>query len=269
MTVPQHPQGFTRPPAALACLHRKPHLGKIVPETHVRASRPAAITAPIRGETRLVTPIHELALGAHYHRHQQRHFNVNEDQLATGPRTTLVSPGPAPPRAPSRMDLLPGKAWKRSGARHPHSRRDFRRLDRSARIIPGSPPLAQGLLAVGGVRVGRLRFTPARAGTSRPASSTACAWAVHPRSRRDFASVSTSPALVTGSPPLAQGLLAPGIPLRSVRGSPPLAQGLPDRGTGGSASRRFTPARAGTSYSGPVWTGGGSVHPRSRRDFPL
>ncbi len=68
----------------------------------------------------------------------------------------------------------------------------------------------------------------------------------HPRSRGDHA--------------------APARPQPPPDGSPPLARGPLCLRLGGGQLRRLTPARAGTTGTGPGGTGPGAAHPRSRGD---
>ena len=129
---------------------------------------------------------------------------------------------------------------------HPRTRGDD--SSRSALATPGlgSPPHARGRRSAFR-RQGRcLRFTPARAGTTRPRACSSAEISVHPRTRGDDGNMSGAATSQAGSPPHARG----------GRRWPAAPQ----------MSRRFTPARAGTTVRHGLGSAVPPVHPRTRGD---
>ena len=110
------------------------------------------------------------------------------------------------------------------GAVHPRPRGEHQCARRQRRPDRGSSPPARGTPPVPAVRVGDLRFIPARAGNTPP-------------------------------PPMGQGVLP---------GSSPPARGTRGAATGHRRRRRFIPARAGNTRYGVALRIEGSVHPRPR-----
>ncbi|CAG7844724.1 hypothetical protein USB125703_00971 [Pseudoclavibacter triregionum] len=153
----------------------------------------------------------------------------------------VAEPGITPARAGSTGCAAGSAARERD---HPRSRGEHM----SGRALPsmgtGSPPLARGAHRLLPVRRDRPGITPARAGSTRRASSTRPCRGDHPRSRgehwqdlrREWANV--------GSPPLARGALLR-VPVR-------------ERVPG------ITPARAGSTQCRARPTTGVRDHPRSR-----
>ena len=128
------------------------------------------------------------------------------------------------------------------GSTHPRVGRDHCATDTFGLAAGGSPPRRRGALALAPAPGGRVRFTPASAGTTlvrrwlRPSRS------VHPRLGGDHDSPLMMAPEEVGSPPRRRG------PRRSS----------PD----GIQEPRFTPASAGTT--GPTRTApsGTAAHPR-------
>ena len=110
--------------------------------------------------------------------------------------------------------------------------------------MPGSSPLARGLLLEQPVGVGERRIIPARAGFTSGSGQPSWPGPDHPRSRGAFRPAGDAPPVGSGSSPLARGL--PGR-----RGRRP--------GAG-----RIIPARAGFTGRLPPGRGGVGDHPRSR-----
>ena len=77
----------------------------------------------------------------------------------------------------------------------------------ATQTLPGSSPLARGLPARGGHRPSPRRIIPARAGFTQPLSEWPQSPRDHPRSRGVYYSVWGPGTEVTGSSPLARGLL--------------------------------------------------------------
>ncbi len=129
---------------------------------------------------------------------------------------------------------------------HPRMRGDNSALSGDNAISVGSPPRARGQRAHRPYPPARNRFTPACAGTTPVGRDHSRRLAVHPRVRGDNAGTSFSMA--------------------SQPGSPPRARGQPVREIHTALYRRFTPACAGTTSSGPSRCAPGPVHPRVRGD---
>ena len=108
----------------------------------------------------------------------------------------------------------------------------------------GSSPLARGLLVRPRLHTAECRIIPARAGFTREYYCSHSEVADHPRSRGVYIHISTDSSAISGSSPLARGLLVG----RSVR----------------LRLARIIPARAGFTSPPPAAAGGGTDHPRSR-----
>ncbi len=167
--------------------------------------------------------------------------------LARGPRPTSRG-GPRDCRfTPARAGTTPlnDSAWHLPAV-HPRSRGDHYVAAHSLQEAGGSPPLARGPPGDEDVVGVVLRFTPARAGTTRCSGWRRSRAPVHPRSRGDHPDLRCSDGPHYGSPPLARGP-------RGQRASP-------------GSRARFTPARAGTTRRSSRRLRRRSVHPRSRGD---
>ena len=113
----------------------------------------------------------------------------------------------------------------------------------------GPPPLARGPLDCALPKVVHSRSTPARAGTTRCWPAGGSSRTVHPRSRGDHVFILNVQVVHRGPPPLARGPRDELDETKAMLGS--------------------TPARAGTTRTGPRRTQPGSVHPRSRGDHGI
>ena len=151
--------------------------------------------------------------------------------------------------------------------------------------LPGSSPLARGLLAGTGVLLLQEGIIPARAGFTSAQAARRSRISDHPRSRGVYRSWPWSPSPRTGSSPLARGLqdatlgggeaeriiparagftVPPGRWTRAAPGSSPLARGLRRSRRCASFALRIIPARAGFTAP-PVTTPDAKPdHPRSR-----
>ncbi len=110
----------------------------------------------------------------------------------------------------------------------------------------GSPPHARGQLGMADSFNDSKRFTPACAGTTCRAPSARRSGSVHPRMRGDNLSAAHSARTAFGSPPHARGQLG--------------------CDKTGDATKRFTPACAGTTRTRSRPRGHMTVHPRMRGD---
>ena len=149
----------------------------------------------------------------------------------------------------------------------------------------GSSPLARGLLGDQQAAHAPRRIIPARAGFTRPMSSSMSPTGDHPRSRGVYSDFFPAMSVPCGSSPLARGLRPRPVghgrghsdhprsrgvyqvdagPVQSFRGSSPLARGL--RGAPGVdfALEGIIPARAGFTPTTPWRAGSDRDHPRSR-----
>ena len=162
-------------------------------------------------------------------------------------------------RRTGRGRFIPARAGNTCGSRntasrpavHPRSRGEHPALSRDRSMRVGSSPLARGTLLWSLASPPPVRFIPARAGNTSAAGWTRTASAVHPRSRGEHGTPTSSRRTGSGSSPLARG----------TRRHPRRA---PDRD-------RFIPARAGNTGRAWICTGRSAVHPRSRGEhfFPL
>jgi len=130
---------------------------------------------------------------------------------------------------------------------HPRSRGEYvvPLVDRRQPL--GSSPLARGIHPRRAPRGRRGRFIPARAGNTRSILIADARPPVHPRSRGEYICIRTRPAMISGSSPLARGIL------------PSSRQG--------ASCPRFIPARAGNTCRDLRKIRGTPVHPRSRGEY--
>ena len=132
-------------------------------------------------------------------------------------------------------------------------------------IAHGSSPLARGTRSRPGRRHARSRFIPARAGNTDASPPPATRPPVHPRSRGEHGSGSSSAPGGSGSSPLARGThLAPVHLGALAAGSSPLARGTPRETCLYRLLIRFIPARAGNTEPSRFDRACYAVHPRSR-----
>ena len=118
--------------------------------------------------------------------------------------------------------LYPGKIEKD----HPRSRGVYYRPRTPVFNRLGSSPLARGLRAGGGCGWRENRIIPARAGFTHTIFRLPETFPDHPRSRGVYGVVLTDPAGLTGSSPLARGLLAVYHSALSVLGIIPARAGF-------------------------------------------
>ena len=138
----------------------------------------------------------------------------------------------------------------------------------TAAMMPGSSPLARGLLAEVGDDRPVPRIIPARAGFTVGEQARGQVLADHPRSRGVYPRVRGHGRRTGGSSPLARGLLAVTVGTATIAGSSPLARGLrcrPDRERGAD---RIIPARAGFTAIWGTTCARVTDHPRSRGVYP-
>ena len=127
---------------------------------------------------------------------------------------------------------------------HPRSRGEHNRRSTLDTRLPGSSPLARGILPGNPGCASNLRFIPARAGNTIGSSPCGTHIPVHPRSRGEHTRALIASSFAAGSSPLARG-----TPL-SCSACPP--------------TLRFIPARAGNTGRCRVRLRHAPVHPRSR-----
>src|ERR1035438_7016603 len=133
------------------------------------------------------------------------------------------------------------------GPVHPHARRDNSRPAHTAARRAGSPPRAWGRLVVGVRRIGQVRFTPTRVGTTLRVFSRTVRGSVPPHARGDNSVGVADTMTPNGSPPRAWGqrLRAPG-----PQGDPrftPTRVGTTNTASCATRLARFTPTRVGTT----------------------
>ncbi len=188
---------------------------------------------------------------------------INDNYFCRLPRTGLAGSSPLArgtrrglDHRRERVRFIPARAGNTcssaSGRRpitvHPRSRGEHFAADGVRERLTGSSPLARGTRPLTASRIARVRFIPARAGNTSPRSRGTGASTVHPRSRGEHSSRSTSTVDSNGSSPLARGTPRPA----------------------GSRRRRsrFIPARAGNTPIRKRCCSISTVHPRSRGEHP-
>ena len=168
---------------------------------------------------------------------------------------------------------------------HPRSRGVYHADMSDYLVLPGSSPLARGLLEAHVGEGERQRIIPARAGFTPAGGLSARPITDHPRSRGVYHSTLRLPETFPGSSPLARGLRIVGargrphdriIPARagftitpklcsaSRPGSSPLARGLPGSCECKRSFARIIPARAGFTVPCFGYPKLSPDHPRSR-----
>ena len=93
------------------------------------------------------------------------------------------------------------------------------------RCMPGSPPLARGILSKYGKLPKPLRITPACAGNTASGRTARIPYLDHPRLRGEYGDMSCNPQVVMGSPPLARGIPFQFHPSASLPGITPACAG--------------------------------------------
>ncbi len=132
---------------------------------------------------------------------------------------------------------------------HPRVRGDMKTLRERTESVYGSPPRARGHERFIVFHDRFRRFTPACAGTCAEFRATRQRLAVHPRVRGDMTTRTTRGA--------------------ESHGSPPRARGHATWARHRCATRRFTPACAGTWTDSTPAKDSTTVHPRVRGDMAL
>ena len=176
------------------------------------------------------------------------------------------------------------------GARdHPRSRGVYRSKRSPTTTSGGSSPLARGLQSANLVPVLTQGIIPARAGFTPPPFIQLWDLRDHPRSRGVYTGAAPKGRQISGSSPLARGLLAGAavraggggiIPARAgftpttrapsgrAAGSSPLARGLRRGMDGHPHLLRIIPARAGFTPTRSPAPRATPDHPRSRGVYP-
>ena len=131
-----------------------------------------------------------------------------------------------------------------TNADHPRSRGVYSASMSMTPVVPGSSPLARGLLLSRLLRLSSRRIIPARAGFTPSRSGVGCVCWDHPRSRGVYHTDGRRSYLFSGSSPLARGLPVVAV---GVCGAP-----------------RIIPARAGFILELEPSTEDTRDHPRSR-----
>ena len=173
---------------------------------------------------------------------------------------------PAAGIIPARAGFTPVPEGLRPGLEdHPRSRGVYAMTIWTAAMMPGSSPLARGLLRDRIENRFDRRIIPARAGFTVSAPMIGIIVEDHPRSRGVYSPVRRGPGARLGSSPLARGLpTAPSLGER-VDSDHPRSRGVyhvDDRAR--QIGRGIIPARAGfTPIRRPGWSGRPD-HPRSR-----
>ena len=168
---------------------------------------------------------------------------------------------------------------------HPRSRGVYIFCHQASTAVSGSSPLARGLRPEHSAMRCNLRIIPARAGFTPRSPIPYSRRKDHPRSRGVYFQATGSIASLSGSSPLARGLLRRYlahdrwrriIPARAgfttyrstiimaTGGSSPLARGLRRRHRPDLRNQRIIPARAGFTGRTSVSWSSGRDHPRSR-----
>ena len=115
------------------------------------------------------------------------------------------------------------------------------------RCMPGSPPLARGILSKYGKLPKPLRITPACAGNTASGRTARIPYLDHPRLRGEYGDMSCNPQVVMGSPPLARGILNCHLQIFLING--------------------ITPACAGNTWQGDKVQPTTKDHPRLRGEY--
>ena len=103
----------------------------------------------------------------------------------------------------TRLGYSPGEGY----GDHPRLRGEY--FDNPSKLvqIAGSPPLARGILVMSDDGITPIGITPACAGNTSSAFSASCfAWD-HPRLRGEYCCAKSLTSTISGSPPLARGIL--------------------------------------------------------------
>ena len=115
------------------------------------------------------------------------------------------------------------------------------------RCMPGSPPLARGILC-DNAHINKVdRITPACAGNTASGRTARIPYLDHPRLRGEYGDMSCNPQVVMGSPPLARGILNCHLQIFLING--------------------ITPACAGNTWQGDKVQPTTKDHPRLRGEY--
>ena len=161
-------------------------------------------------------------------------------------RASQIGRGIIPARAGFTLTVINGLRLVRD---HPRSRGVYARALFTWVIKLGSSPLARGLQHGQSVHVKTRRIIPARAGFTAHRRPRKIHWWDHPRSRGVYARRKVLSSTVTGSSPLARGLLKK-LKIYSPR-------------------QRIIPARAGFTIHCAPKRPLSKDHPRSRGVYPI
>ena len=164
---------------------------------------------------------------------------------------------PVQPRHPQRCRIIPARAGFTEGGGnggggggdHPRSRGVYPTVDDTPALLPGSSPLARGLLGRRRVQGLDIRIIPARAGFTPVVRTWLATTRDHPRSRGVYPTMTRR--------------------ARSLDGSSPLARGLRARHAQGVRRGGIIPARAGFTSQTTRTHPRSPDHPRSRGVYPL
>ena len=137
---------------------------------------------------------------------------------------------------------------------HPRSRGVYDDSPARARGAQGSSPLARGLRGLLGVRLGRRRIIPARAGFTASRARACVRVADHPRSRGVYFARGSAKKRPLGSSPLARGLLGVRQAVQHQDGIIPARAGFTTCVCGSQISPRDHPRSRGVYASRP-WRG--------------
>ena len=164
---------------------------------------------------------------------------------------------PVQPRHPQRCRIIPARAGFTEGGGnggggggdHPRSRGVYPTVYDTPALLPGSSPLARGLLGRRRVQGLDIRIIPARAGFTPVVRTWLATTRDHPRSRGVYPTMTRR--------------------ARSLDGSSPLARGLRARHAQGVRRGGIIPARAGFTSQTTRTHPRSPDHPRSRGVYPL
>ena len=121
----------------------------------------------------------------------------------------------------TRLGYSPGEGY----GDHPRLRGEY--FDNPSKLvqIAGSPPLARGILVMSDDGITPIGITPACAGNTSSAFSASCfAWD-HPRLRGEYCCAKSLTSTISGSPPLARGILTNRLSAESREGITPACAG--------------------------------------------
>ena len=228
------------PPLARGKLARRPWRARRTRITPARAGK-----TPCVRFSRAKWGDHPRSRGENMGVQPERAAGLGSPPLARGKRVLPYRQRPVWGITPARAGKTRPSSTPRAAATdHPRSRGENPSRFARGRTRTGSPPLARGKLPARSRDALRDRITPARAGKTCRAASTASTGTDHPRSRGENSKEWRRYHQDRGSPPLARGKHA----------------SVPDTAN----STRITPARAGKTSPRAVGRQACGDHPRSR-----